>query len=281
MQPLTSLDELGTAYDALLCDVWGVLHDGKRVFAPAAAALARARERGQIVVLLTNTPKPRDPIPDQLDRLGVPRAAWDVVVTSGDAIRRELAARAPGPMHRIGPEHDRAVWDGLGLELADVDTARFVCVSGLRDLAETPADYADELRRMRDRDLEMLCANPDVRVRFGKDLIWCAGALARDYRALGGTVVMAGKPHAPIYDLALGEIVRRRGRAVPRSRILCIGDGLETDVLGAQDNGFDCLFVASGMNGDLVADGRPEPARIAAAFAAHGVAARHGIAQLQ
>src|SRR5688572_28750521 len=84
------LDELRERYDALFCDLWGVVHNGVRVFESAAAALVRFRESGGRVVLLTNVPKPRAPIPLQLDRLGVPRAAWDAIVTSGDAIRAEF-----------------------------------------------------------------------------------------------------------------------------------------------------------------------------------------------
>ncbi|MCB9878185.1 MAG: TIGR01459 family HAD-type hydrolase [Planctomycetes bacterium] len=282
MRAIDRLDELTDRYDAILCDVWGVIHNGRRVFADAAAALQRARRRGLLVVLLTNAPKPRDPLPGQLDRLGFPRDAWDEVVTSGDAIRDELRRRAPGKLFKIGPASDAVLWDGLGLERAPLDDADFFGVSGLEALEHTPATYAEVLQRARARDLELLCANPDVQVRYGEQLIWCAGALARDYQALGGRVVMAGKPFAPIYALAHREIAARLGRAVEPARVLCIGDGIGTDVAGANRQAHDCLFVATGMHGErFAAQGAPAMDAIAAELAANGVHAEFVIDALR
>lgn len=273
---LESLETLGSRYDAVFCDVWGVIHNGRRVFPDAALALKRWREAGRHVVLLTNVPKPRGPIPGQLDRIGFPRSAWDVIVTSGDAIRAELAARAPGPMYKIGPDDDAPLWEGLGLEFAPLEKARFIGISGLNDWNETPADYADIVAAAKARDLEMLSANPDIVVRVGEDLVWCAGAVARDYEALGGRVVMAGKPHPPIYALAHKELDALAGRRVDPSRILCIGDGVITDVKGANAHGLDVLFIASGLHGEaLTTDGVLDPAKVDAALADEGVRANY------
>jgi HAD superfamily hydrolase (TIGR01459 family) len=224
--------------------------------------LQRLRAAGKIVILLTNVPKPRDSIPPQLDRMGAPRDAWDAIVTSGDAIRAELALRAPGPMLRIGPgDYDRPLWEGLGLQEAPLAQAKFIGISGLYRDDETPADYVDLLREARSRDLEMLCANPDIVVQFGDRMIWCAGAIARDYEAIGGRVVMAGKPYPPIYELAYRELAQLR-EGVEKSRILCIGDGLPTDVAGANGQGLDCIFIASGMHGEaLWTDGQLDKAK--------------------
>jgi HAD superfamily hydrolase (TIGR01459 family) len=276
------LQSLRERYDAVLCDLWGVVHNGQRVFERAASALVRFRASGGCVVLVTNVPKPRDPIPRQLERLRVPREAWDAIVTSGDAIRAEFAARAPGPMHRIGPASDTLLWDGLGLELAELEHARFLGVTGLDDFdSETPADYTVRLARARELGLEMVCANPDIVVRLGEKLYWCAGALARDYEALGGRVVMAGKPHAPIYALARRELAHLFGRTPDDARVLAIGDGLTTDVLGANRNGFDVLFVAAGIHGAELRDGAQlDRARVAAALAAEGVQARYAMPEL-
>ena len=225
------------------------------------------------VVLLTNVPKPRTSIPPQLERLGVPRDAWDAIVTSGDAIRAELAARAPGPMYKIGPgDYDRPLWEGLGLVEAPLAQARFIGISGLERDDETPADYAALLREAKTRDLEMLCANPDIVVQFGDRMIWCAGAIARDYEAMGGRVVMSGKPHAPIYDLAYKELAP----TIDRSRILAIGDGLPTDIAGANAQGLDCVFIASGMHGEsLWSDGALDTAKVGAALKESGVRAHY------
>lgn len=251
MRALASLEDVADRYDAFFCDVWGVLHNGRQLYPGAAEALQRIRTRGKRVILLTNIPKPRDPIPGQLDRFGFPRDAYDAIVTSGDAIRAELAARAPGPMFKIGPPRDAVLWQGLGLEQAPLQCARFAAISGLSRDDETPEAYGEILRDMRARDMELLCANPDIVVRVGAELIWCAGAIARDYAELGGRVVMAGKPHAPIYDLAYHELAGL-GLAADKSRILCIGDGVPTDVRGANQQGLDCLFIASGMHGEAL-----------------------------
>lgn len=281
MQVLQSLDAIANRYDAVLCDVWGVIHNGKRIFPRAGEALTRLRLAGKHVILLTNIPKPRGPIPSQLDRLGFPRGGWDVVVTSGDAIRAELARRAPGPMYKIGPAEDGPLWHGLGLDFAPLERARFIGISGLNDWRETPDAYAGTLADAKVRGLEMLCANPDIVVRVGEELVWCAGAVARDYEKLGGRVVMAGKPHPPIYALAYKELETLAGGRIDKSRILAIGDGVPTDVKGANDQGLDVLFIASGMHGQaLQTGGALDPNKVDAALAGEGVRANYVMGEL-
>jgi HAD superfamily hydrolase (TIGR01459 family) len=278
---LQNLEEIADRYDAVFCDVWGVVHNGRQLFPGAADALMRFRGTGKSVILLTNVPKPRDPIPAQLDRLGLPRRAYDEIVTSGDAIRAELSARAPGPMFKIGPARDAVLWDGLNLAQAPLEAAAFIGISGLNRDDEEPELYADVLARARERDLEMLCANPDIVVRVGDDLMWCAGAVARDYAKLGGRVVMAGKPHPPIYACAFRELEALRG-PTDRARVLCVGDGVPTDIRGANQQGLDCLFIASGMHGEaLFTAGLPDAEKIAAALAEEGVHAQYVMAELR
>lgn len=266
---IDALSSLHDRYDAILCDIWGVIHDGGRAHPAAAQALQRFRAVGKAVVLVSNVPKPAAPIYDQLDERGFPRDAYDAIVTSGDAIRAELAARAPGPVFKIGtPRYDDVLWEGLGLEEAPLEEAAFLGVSGLRDPEnETPETYAPLLAAARGRDLEFLCANPDIVVRVGRRLVWCAGALARDYEALGGRVVMAGKPHAPVYKLAYQALARIKGSSVAKDRILAIGDGPATDLLGANREGLDVLYIGGGVTtealraaftGDAVADALSE-----------------------
>ena len=282
MDVIASLDDIADRYDAVFCDVWGVVHNGRTAFQPACEALMRFRAVGKHVVMLTNIPKPRGPIPGQFERIGVPQSSWDVIVTSGDAIRAELAARAPGPMYKIGPPHDHVLWEGLGLAQVELKDATFVAISGLNHDDETPVDYADLLKQARARDLELLCANPDIVVRYGDRLVWCAGAIARDYEALGGRIVMAGKPHAPIYALAYRELESFAGRAVDRKRILCIGDGPSTDVAGANAQGLDCLFIAAGIHGEsLSSNGRLDPEKADQTLAAENVRANYVMTELR
>ena len=279
---IVSIDDIADRYDAVLCDVWGVVHNGRQAYPAACAALQRLRNAGKHVILITNVPKPRGPIPSQLDRAGVPRDAWDAIVTSGDAIREELATRAPGPMFKIGPDdYDRTLWEGLGLAQAPLSDAAFFAISGLNRDDETPEDYADVLTQARARDLDFICANPDIVVQHGNRMIWCAGAIARDYEAIGGKVIMAGKPFPPIYDLARKELKQIAGRDVEASRILCIGDGVVTDIAGANAQGLDSLFIAAGIPGEaLWTNGALDPVKVDAALAAENVHATYAMAAL-
>jgi HAD superfamily hydrolase (TIGR01459 family) len=257
VQSIGAVRELVGRYDAVLCDVWGVLHDGRSVFPGAPDALIELRRAGVAVVLLTNMPRPSVVVPAALDRLGFPDDAWDSIVTSGDAIRGELARRAPGPVLRLGRDADHALWEGLGLEfVGNLGAARFLAIAGLHRHGETPDAYATILRAARDRDLELLCANPDVQIMSAGELRWCAGAVAEAYAAIGGRVVQAGKPHAPIYDRAFEALGAVVGRAIPRERVLAIGDGPGTDLLGANRQGLDALFIASGIHGASLLDGQ-------------------------
>ncbi|MEQ7156563.1 TIGR01459 family HAD-type hydrolase [Brevundimonas aurifodinae] len=277
--PLPALSAVAADYDVLLCDVWGVIHNGRESWPEACDALIRFREQGGQVVLISNSPRPAHDVVDQLDRLGVPRAAWQAFVTSGDATRAELARRAPGPVWIIGPERDWPLYDGLPLDRAEgAADAAFLSVTGpIDDETETPEDYRERLTPAAARDLEMICANPDRIVQRGDRIIYCGGSLADLYEQLGGRVTMAGKPFGPIYALALTEAERLLGRPVDRSRVLCIGDGVVTDVMGANAQALDCLFIAQGIHGDAARgpDGALDPERAAALLTAETTYARY------
>ncbi|MBA3067073.1 MAG: TIGR01459 family HAD-type hydrolase [Hyphomonas sp.] len=243
------LSGLADRYDTILCDVWGVIHNGRAAFPEACDALVKFRAQGGQVSLITNAPVPEAQVVRYFEPLGVPKAAFDVCVSSGDATRAELAARLDMTVWRMGGdegwEHDRFLYDGLGLTLIDNDTADLLLCIGLRDQAnDQPEDYRAELARAVAKGLPMLCANPDKQVRVGGKLYWCAGALADIYEDLGGQVIYPGKPYAPIYQLA---IARLTGLNAPPQRILCIGDSPATDVRGARLQGFDSLYVGTGL----------------------------------
>ncbi|MBQ1543590.1 TIGR01459 family HAD-type hydrolase [Caulobacter sp. CCUG 60055] len=268
----SGLSELTARYDVLLSDVWGVIHNGRESFAEACRALARWRAEVGPVVLISNSPRPSSDVVAQLDHLGVPREAWSAFVTSGDATRTLLAARAPGPAWTIGPVRDAPLYEGLGLMFADAQDAAFIsCTGPYDDEVETPEDYRERFEIAVGHRLPMICANPDRVVQRGNKLIYCGGALADLYAEMGGEVLMAGKPYGPIYDLCLVEAEALLGRSVERSRILCVGDGVPTDVKGANDQGLDVLFIASGIHGAEATgpDGRLDPARTEAVLA-HG-----------
>ncbi len=244
------LSQLSSDYDVLLCDVWGVIHNGRESFPAACKALARFRAQCGPVVLISNAPRPCGPVIEQLDGLGVPREAWSHVVTSGDATRPLLAARAPGPAWLIGPERVAPLYEGLGLETADLEHARFISVTGpYDDENDEPSDYRDRFCAAIARDLEMICANPDIVVQRGEKLIYCGGALAQLYESLGGGWSWRASPIRPSTSSRWPRPKKPLGRPLDRKRVLCIGDGLPTDVRGANARGLDVLFVASGIHG--------------------------------
>jgi len=230
---IAGLSELAPAYDALICDVWGVIHDGHRAHSAAAKALARFREHHGPVVLLTNAPRLPWEVAAQCAAFGVPEGCYDAIVSSGGAARDELALRSTEktlPLYYIGPDKDLAVIEGLAICRTGVSEAALVLCTGLvDDLTETPEDYADRLAAMRERNLTMLCANPDLVVHRGAQLCYCAGALAQDYEKLGGEVTYYGKPHLPIYDAALaaaGRVAHRDGaRRIPAAHRFGDPDG--------------------------------------------------------
>jgi HAD superfamily hydrolase (TIGR01459 family) len=262
-------------YDVALCDVWGVVHNGVVAAPEACDALTRFRERGGTVVLITNAPRPGERVARTiLDRLGVPRAAYDGIVSSGDVTRALIAARGEARVFHIGPERDLPLFDGLAASMAPLERADYVVCSGLLDdTVETPRDYEALVARMRARALPMICANPDVVVERGDKLVYCAGAIADLYVAAGGEVVYAGKPYRPIYEQALGLAEAARGQPVKHHRLLAIGDSVRTDLKGAAAFGVDALFVTAGIHAEELGDrSDPDAAALSGIFAAAGVA---------
>jgi HAD superfamily hydrolase (TIGR01459 family) len=268
---IASLNEISGRYAAILSDVWGVLHNGETHYPAAAAALSAARESGLAVVMITNSPRPHGGVEEQFETIGVPSGCWDRVVTSGD-VTRELVATGPRKVFHLGPDRDLNFYDGLDVELVEeFEATTVVCTGLVDDEIETPDEYRDVLARLRARNLPFVCANPDIVVERGDRLIWCAGALARDYSLLGGRTLIAGKPHRPIYEAALKAAGEVLGREVRREEVLAIGDGMLTDVKGASDNGVDVLYVSGGIHAaDYGHADNPEPGRLQAFLGRHG-----------
>ncbi len=267
---VTSVAELGAPADAWICDIWGVLHNGVRAFESAVAACIEFRAGGGVILLLSNAPRPHGSVIAQMLEIGVPANAYDAVVTSGDLTRRLIADRRGVPLFHLGPARDRAIFDDLDVTFAAPGEASFVICSGYyNDDVESPADYADMLAEFKSNGALMVCANPDIMVERGDRLIYCAGALAQAYEAIGGHVIYAGKPHLPAYAMALETIARVKGRKVTEDHILAIGDGLHTDMLGAANAGLRSVFVSSTIHvkgeldhaalGELFPPGKPRP----------------------
>jgi HAD superfamily hydrolase (TIGR01459 family) len=264
--------ELAPNYDVLLCDVWGVVHNGLAAFPAACDALMRARARGAVVVFITNAPRPHESVGRQLDRLHVPRETYDAMVSSGDVTRAVITSRPRQSLLHIGPERDHSVFAELDVKFETLERADYVVCTGLDDdEAETPEDYRGRLQTMLDRKLFMVCGNPDVVVERGDKLVYCAGAIADLYQTMGGEVLYAGKPYRPIYEMALDLAKQAAGRDVAPRRVLAVGDSVRTDLKGARTMGVDFLFITSGIHAEEVG-GRdnPDVKALAGVFAAAG-----------
>jgi HAD superfamily hydrolase (TIGR01459 family) len=274
---LTGLSEIARDHDALICDIWGVVHNGHAPFAEAIEALRHFRREHGPVVLLSNAPRPPRSVEDQFRRIGVATDCYDAIVTSGGAARDDLAARSgqakPLSLYYVGPEQDTSLIEGLDVVRAGIGQADVaLCVGLVDDLTETPDDYSDILASMRAKNLTMLCANPDLKVYRGSQLCWCAGALAQAYEAIGGSVTYYGKPYPAVYDAAL----KAAGR--PQNP-LAIGDAMVTDLKGAKDAGLEALFIADGLHGEEI---EPYTAQhLSEMFAAADVAAKAAMRALR
>jgi HAD superfamily hydrolase (TIGR01459 family) len=265
---------LARDYDVLLCDVWGVVHNGIAAFPEACDALARFRQQGGTVILITNAPRAGANVQRILDHFAVPHDAYDAIMSSGDVTHGIVERRSNQRVFHLGPERDLSIFAGLNVTFAPAETADYVVCSGLfDDTRETPEDYRDLLTTMRARSLFMVCANPDIVVERGDELVYCAGAIADAYAAIGGEVLFCGKPYAPIYEAALAKSAALRGKATPLARVLAIGDSVRTDLKGAASFGLDCLFVVSGLHAEEAGGrGAPDLSGLNETFAAAGAA---------
>ena len=292
---IPSFATVQSRYRAVFCDLWGCLHNGVAPFPAAVAALQAFRASGGRVILLTNAPRPKPPVVAQLDRLGVPRDAWDEVVTSGDAAQYALLTGAVGrKVYHLGPEKDDPFFTEFADDLQPVRASQpaiirvpldqaegIVCTGLFDDQTETPDDYRATLLLAKTKGLKMLCANPDIVVDMGDKRVFCAGALAQAYEEMGGEALYFGKPHPPIYDLARRRLAALAG-VLPEDEILCIGDGIFTDVRGGQAEGLDTLFVTGGLAAHAFGPdpARPDPAKLDDWLAEQGQSPTYAIAAL-
>jgi HAD superfamily hydrolase (TIGR01459 family) len=246
-----NLRDIVDGVDVLLSDIWGVVHNGLEAFPEACEALHTFRGRGGTVILITNAPRPADSVQRQLRKLRVSDGTYDAIISSGDLTRQYVAGHPGRKVFWLGPERDTSIHRGLDPVLAPLENADYiVCTGLLDDETESPEDYRAMMMQARERQLTLICANPDIVVERGDRLIYCAGAIAELYRELGGEVIFYGKPHRPIYEHAMSLAAKRRGRAVPLNRVLAIGDSVRTDLTGAHGFGIDCLFVTRGIHSE-------------------------------
>lgn len=268
LREIQGLAEIAVSYRGIICDLWGVVHNGRRAFEPALNALAEARSAERSVIFVSNAPRPEISVVHQLDRLGIERALYLGISTSGDLTRSAIAdGRYGRAFWHLGPDRDFQLYDGLDLARVPLGAAEFIlCTGPFDDSKERPADYAERFREAIGRRLVLVCANPDLAVLRGDMMIPCAGALAALYAQMGGAVAYFGKPDPAIFDAAIARL------GFAKEDVLVIGDGLKTDIKGAKAADLDALLIAGGINGDVLIgdDGPLDLQRISALAAREG-----------
>ena len=268
---IESLTEVSSNYDALFVDLWGCVHNGITAFDEAVAALRAYRATGGYVVLVTNSPKPRAGVVEQLPEFGVPSDCYDTIATSGDSARSAMFTGAIGNKVYFMGEWERdagffeplnVIDDPVEITRVPVDQAEGIACCGPFDPMADLEELRPALMMAKQMEQKLLCANPDIIVDRGEDRQWCAGAVAKMYTDMGGESLYFGKPHPPIYDLARRRMTAE-GRLIDDSRILAIGDGILTDIMGAQGEDIDSLFITGGLaRSETKTDRQPDPAAL-------------------
>ncbi|MCL4675949.1 MAG: TIGR01459 family HAD-type hydrolase [Pararhodobacter sp.] len=291
-QLISALDEIAAPYDVLYCDLWGCLHNGKTLYPEAVAALQAFRRKGGAVVLLTNAPRTRHAVRKRLEAMGLPQDAYDVIAASGDATQEAMLTGAVGrKLWHLGPGKDEDLFtiipdwlrDQPPIERVALDEAEgILCTGPFDEFNDVPDDYRARFLLAKTRGLTMLSANPDLVVDFGDTRIYCAGALAELYTEMGGEVLSFGKPHPPVYDFARRQLAAK-GISYDNDAVLAIGDGVRTDIRGAQAEGIDALFITGGLEAHRFGDdpGAPDAALLEAWLQAEALTPRYAMGRLR
>jgi HAD superfamily hydrolase (TIGR01459 family) len=243
------LSEIANTYSLILCDIWGVVHNGNNIFPDAINTLLAYLDAGGDICLITNAPRRSEIIRDYLFNMGVERNICNNIVSSGDCSYSWLSSIGDRPLFHIGPEKDNSLFAGLDLKkVSEFDCLECICTGFFNEYIESIGDYQKILETLLERGIVIHCANPDLYVNKGSIRLPCAGLIAQSYSQMGGEVVYFGKPHSYIYDLALEKVLQSNQKSVSKDSILAIGDGLNTDIAGATNFGIDSLFIINGVH---------------------------------
>jgi HAD superfamily hydrolase (TIGR01459 family) len=285
MRFLTGFASLADDYDGFVLDLWGVIHDGVNAFPHAVDCLSHLRDAGKKTLLLSNVPRPNEAVRTMMRRMGIEDGLYTDILTSGEAVRRALQsppdawwAALGQRVYHLGPERDKPVLEGLPLITVDTPAeADFVLNTGPDD-HRNPSDmneFEPTLQECATHRLPMICGNPDLVVIRGGVRVLCAGSLALSYQELGGDVRSIGKPDPAVYQPVLAQL------AMPKERVLAVGDSLRTDIAGAASVGLATCWVLDGLHGEALrkADGSYDVDEVAAEAKQAGLAPIAAIAR--
>lgn len=247
MKPLSNLSTIMADYDALLLDLWGVVHDGSNLYPGVHDALVNVKKQNKKIIFVSNAPRRAKKAAVVLSQLGVEESLYDHIITSGELGYQWLAAgNAPWGKryYYIGPAKDADVLEGLSYQrVDDIKQCDFLLNVGFGSEEDSAEDWQPLLRASQAAGLPMLCLNPDFEVvKISGERFACAGVLAADYEKLGGEVKYFGKPFADVYAYCMEQC-----KPIAKNRLLAIGDGIMTDIAGAVRAGIDSVLVTGGI----------------------------------
>ncbi|MGR3375510.1 TIGR01459 family HAD-type hydrolase [Salipiger abyssi] len=288
-QIIRALSEISGNYEAMFVDLWGCVHNGVTAYPEAVEALRAYRADGGVVVLVTNSPRARAEVYKQLEGFNVPEDCWDNIASSGDSARAAMFTGAVGnkvwfvgvPAEAPFFEPMKLITDPVAIERVALEDAEGIVCTGPFDPEADPATLRPQLLYAKQMGLKLLCANPDIVVDRGERREWCAGAVAALYTEMGGESLYFGKPHPPIYDLARRRLFEVAPDLTDPS-ILAIGDGVKTDILGAQGEDIDSLFITGGLAAEeTLTDEHPHEEALLAFLGREGITPTYSIGFLR
>ena len=247
--------EHALGYKVILCDLWGVIHNGKALFQHSISFLEHMKENNIKVIFLSNAPRPNYVVEDGLNRkLGLNKDLYDGIITSGDVSCEHINKKIHGESYfHLGPSKDFDLLETISIQRKDIssDFDFILCTGLLDDEIEKPQTYKDQFEHFINKNLRLICANPDEIVYRGDKMISCAGGMAKYYSSLGGDIKSYGKPHQEIYEHAF-NIIKKEGMCESKSEILAIGDSIKTDIYGAEKFGIDSILIQDGIHKDAI-----------------------------
>lgn len=248
--PISGISSIIDKYQYFILDIWGVIHDGTALYPQVLETLQYLKQAKKTVCLLSNAPRRAHIVVDFLTKMGISSDLYSFVLTSGEAVYLDLQHNQQNGFINFqqkycyaGPLKDQDLLNGLNYQQTDVSLANFVLNTGFDNDDSTLQEKIPLLKKAKERDLPMICANPDLMVvkQTGQKII-CAGVMAQYYQNLGGKVFYYGKPLVKVYEI-LHNLLEKPNK----SSIIAVGDGLETDILGANSFQIASLLVTGGI----------------------------------
>lgn len=256
MKFIDGISELIDNYDFFILDIWGVIHDGKEPYNGVCEVLKYLKQRDKKICLLSNAPRRTDKVMEVLENMSITSDYYDFIITSGQTVYNHLKNNVLNNYQNfgknylyVGPKKDMDLIKDLNYNLVNfASEANFIIATGFDHDGSVITEKIEQITQAKNFNLPMICANPDlVVIRKDGTEMPCAGVIASQYENIEGKVIYFGKPFSEIYEYACENYEKFFNKKISLNRIIAIGDGLETDIKGANNFGIDNILVTSGI----------------------------------